>query len=153
MIKKKINFFRNVKPRFTCHIEYMRLLSQAMLFVPAGKEDAINYWTREIERYKEFYQKNIEFIVYYGRKDWHLNSIYFLRKNNKPDNNTSSNAYDADPNFCTSHDPIIRSYLAYTMYAKYARKKLLALTRNNTEKNEKKISQIPGSGQNKNEAA
>ena len=50
----EINFFRNVKPRFTCHIEYMRLLSQAMLFVPAGKEDAINYWTREIERYKEF---------------------------------------------------------------------------------------------------
>ena len=134
----EIVFFRNVKPRFTCHIEYMMLLSEALLNVPAASQDVINYWTREMNRVKGFYNKHIEFVVYYGRKDWHFNSTYFLRKNDKSGNSKPDHPYDADPEYCTSHDPLISSYLAYTMYSKYARKKLWELTRGKSANIEKK---------------
>ena len=119
--KDEIDFFRNVRRRFTSYIEYMMLLREALFSVPAEIKNAIDYWTKEIDRFKRFYDDNIDFIVYYGRKDWHHNSIYFLRRNNRSNNNQSVHSYNADPEYCTSHDPLISSYLAYKMYAKYAR--------------------------------
>ena len=142
--KDEIDFFRNVKPRFTSYIEYMMLLREALYSVPAEINNATDYWTKEIDRFKLFYNNNIDFIVYYGRKDWHYNSIYFLRRNNKSDNSKSAHPYDADPEYCTSHDPIIASYLAHKMYAKYARKKLWALTRDTNTNKETKIISLPG---------
>ena len=148
--KEEIDFFRNVKPRFTCHIEYMILLNAALLNVPSDTQDVINYWTREMNRVKDFYNKHIDFIVYYGRKDWHFNSTYFLKKSNKSGNTKPDHPYDADPEYFTSHDPLISSYLAYTMYSKYARKRLWALTRLKNANNGTKVIRLSGLDKMKN---
>ena len=124
----EIEFFRNVKPRFTSYIEYMVLLSQALTCIPTEKDAEISYWKEEVERFKRFQQRNLEFVIYYECKRRHYDSIYFLRKNNKATAIIPAPVYDADPEFCTSHDCMIRAFLAYRMYSKYARKKLWEVT-------------------------
>ena len=123
----EINYFRNIKPRFFSWIEYMILLKEALLYAPSEASGAIIFWKWELNRFKSFYNNNIDFIVYYERKDWHLNSTYFLRRNNKT-TDINPRVYDTDPAYYTSHDPRISSYLAHKMYSKYARRRLWELT-------------------------
>src|SRR6185503_20075299 len=49
---EEIDFFKNVKPHFTCHIQYFVLLSGSLLFIPATKESISMYWGEESRRYK-----------------------------------------------------------------------------------------------------
>ena len=124
----EIDFFRNVKPRFTCYIEYYVILTEALVCVPISKDAAVSYWKEEVNRVKRFCDKHSDFIIYYQCKRRHSDAIYFLRKNNRATVVTLPAVYDADPEYGTSHDSIIRTFLAYDMYAKYVRKRLWELT-------------------------
>jgi len=124
----EMDFFRNVKPRFTSYIEYIMLVSQALRVVPVEEKNQISFWKEEGNRLKKFYNDNISFVIYYNRKSHYDDSIFFLRKNNATQNIRPISAHDSDAEYFTSHDHLISAYLAYNMYAKYARKKLWALT-------------------------
>jgi hypothetical protein len=124
----EINFFRNVKPRFTSHIEYMMMIAEALLFAPAERKDAIDFWRGQASRVKKFYLKNVSFLIYYHRKDHDHDAEYFLRRNNKTPYTGLAHVYDRDADYSASHDHLIRTYLAYRMFAKFARRKLWILT-------------------------
>jgi len=124
----EIDFFRNVKPRFTSYIEYMALIKDALLAIASDETNKISLWKKESDRLKKFYDDNISFIVYYNRKSHDDDLKFFLRKNNDIQNIRSLSDHDNDPEYFASHDHLVTTYLAYNMYAKYARKKLWELT-------------------------
>src|SRR5689334_9574083 len=76
--KDEIDFFRNVKPQFTSHIEYYTIVSEALICVPQKREDAIVYWKGEANRFKRFCERNDDFLRYYESGKRFKDSLYFL---------------------------------------------------------------------------
>jgi hypothetical protein len=124
---EEIDFFRNVKPRFTCHIEYYAILSEALQFVPKDQKAVTHFWKEEYKRFGRFCSKNETFVSYYESGEQYGNSIYFLRENKQPGTFVTTVPYDADENLCSSHDRVLRSYLAHKMYNDYVRGRIKSL--------------------------
>ncbi len=142
---QEIEFFRDVKPQFTFHIEYFVILSEALRFAPkltpvpdevagclksevweaATKRGIIDYWENEGKRFKRFYDKHSEFIEYYesGKRD--NDSIYFLRENDVAKDLAISSLYDRDTTYSTSHERLLRTYLANKKYWEYCKEKFV----------------------------
>lgn len=136
---EEVDFFRNVKPQFTCMIEYFVLLSAALQFEPKeidilgeAKEsiaendwkrilikNKIEFWESEAKRCQRYYEKNTEFITYYesGRRD--NDRDFFLRKNDTKKEGLKLMLYDNDEEWLTTHDQLLRSYLAYRKFKEY----------------------------------
>jgi hypothetical protein len=131
---EEIDFFKNVKPRFTCYIEYFILLNGSLLFIPETKEKILTYWEGEVHRYKRFCDRHEEFLNYYRKGSHFEDKTYFLRENNLVGVALAAPPYDTELKFCTSHDPFIRSYLAYKMYAEYALNKLTSIMESENQK-------------------
>jgi hypothetical protein len=130
---EEVDFFRNVKPKFTCHIEYYAILSEALQFVPKDHASAssalavIHFWKEEYKRFGRFCSKNETFVNYYESGEQYGNSIYFLRENKQSGIPIAMVPYDSDENLCTSHDRVLRSYLAHKMYNDYVKGRIKAL--------------------------
>lgn len=120
----EIHFFRNVKPLFTSYIEYFIILVEAAMFVPNEREECMLYWKSEATRFDRFCNKHKEFINYYENDCHFLDSLYFSRIGVALKQLPKMPVYDIDINFRTSHDHLIRSYLANKMYYEYVRKKI-----------------------------
>lgn len=119
--RDEIEFFRNVKPQFTCYIEYFVILSEALLFIPEERQCAITYWEEESNRLKRFCDRHHSFVQYYESGNRHQDNLYFLRKSGEDLKFVPAvPAYDMDIAFCSSHDQLVRSYLAYKKYYEYA---------------------------------
>jgi hypothetical protein len=145
---EEVDFFRNVKPKFTCHIEYYAILSEALQFVPAPSElrsqpshglvapkggetiphkSVIEFWKEEYKRFGRFCSKNETFVNFYESGEQYGNCIYFLRENKQSGIPIAVVPYDADENLCSSHDRVLRSYLAHKMYNDYVKGRIKAL--------------------------
>ncbi|HVT84905.1 MAG TPA: RteC domain-containing protein [Chitinophagaceae bacterium] len=124
--EEEIDFFRNIKPKFTAEIQYYTIVSEALLFVPAKKEDQVLFWEKESERYKWFRDKHKEFIEYFEEDLHHLDGIWFTRVR---DVGVLQDliTYDADIDFCSTHDHLLRSLWAHKRYHEYAQNKLKAV--------------------------
>jgi hypothetical protein len=125
----EIEFFRNVKPHFTQHIEYYIILSEALVCVPGEPSKAICYWELEGKRFKRFCERNEEFVRYYESGQRFKDSLYFLKRNAGINYIPKSPVYDVDPDYCTSHDHLVRSFLANKKYWEYSKERLEALAR------------------------
>ena len=124
--EEEINFFREVKPRFTCHIEYYLILNQGLLFVPDDLVETIKYWTEEEKRYDRFCKRHENFVKYFDNK-WHYrDQDYFLQRNNRHAILPKERIY-VDEDCRSSHDWIVRSYLANKMYFEFVKKRLEVL--------------------------
>ena len=121
---EEIHFFRVVKPQFTHHIEYFLILSEATLFVPDELKHAVEYWEKELRRYRRFRIRNQEFVSYYESNCRSKDSIYFLRNNNLKCHDSLSILYNTDTDLCTAHDQVIRNYLALKKYDRYVRERI-----------------------------
>lgn len=125
---QEINFFKDLKPKFTAEIQYFAILSEALLFVPTDKEDQLCFWQREADRYQWFCDKNREFTDYYESGADHLDSIFFTKMNINVAPLQPLVSYDSDREFCSGQDHLVRSLLAHKMYWRYCREKLEMLT-------------------------
>jgi hypothetical protein len=121
---EEIEFFREVKPRFTAHMEYFINLVEILLLAENDKCRSGKLWEEEMLRYSRFYRKNQEFIEYYVSGSTSMDRTYFLRSEKKLCNDSKAIVFDADTKFSTSHDGLVRSLLAYKMYMEYIQKKL-----------------------------
>lgn len=124
---EEVEFFRNVKPHFTAYIEYYTLLSEALLCVPQEKSQAITYWEMENKRFKRFCEKNDAFVLYYESGRRFKDSLFFLRRNAGISYIPKSPVYDVDPDYCTSHDHLVRGYLAFKKFGEYCKGRLVSL--------------------------
>lgn len=51
---EEADFFRNVKPKFACYIEYFLRISEALLFAPIDLDDAVVFWKKGKNRFQKF---------------------------------------------------------------------------------------------------
>ncbi len=124
---KEINFFRNIKPKFTSHIQFYTILAEVLMFVPEEPEDQFEFWNDEIMRSKRFFEKHEEFVTYYETKCIHMDGVYFRRVEQDWVPAHPLAFYDADKRFCSSHDHLVRGILAHKMYFEYVRERLKEL--------------------------
>jgi hypothetical protein len=116
---EEIWFFRTMKPRFTCLIEYYTLVYHAELFIISLEEEDIPpFLEKENERIKNFHLCNQDFIDYYSNGRTDCDPLYFTRNRQSPPNN-KSRPYDAEPAAISSHDHLVSSIMAFEMYAAY----------------------------------
>lgn len=120
---EEIEFFREIKPRFTAYIEYYLILNQAVLFVPEEQLNETSYWQEEQTRYKRFYERNKDFIAYYESGSIDKNYHYFLERNNYTDAPSHERIYE-DGDCRSSHDHLVRGLLANQLYSAYVQERL-----------------------------
>ena len=133
---EEIEFFRNVKPHFTAHIEYFVILSEALTCVPADCGDALCYWEEEGKRLNRFCERNEDFVRYYESGERCRDNLYFLKRNARINYAPKLPVYDKDPDYCTSHDHYVRRYLANKMYWEYCKGKIELLVGYSTRSND-----------------
>lgn len=119
----EIDFFRNVKPRFTGYIQYFTIVSEALLFVPEKRGNEITYWEEEMKRYNIFCNKHEEFVAYYKSGNTDMDAHYFTRASEDSPNLHPLMTYDADKKFCSTHDWVIRGLVAHDLYHEFAKNK------------------------------
>lgn len=121
----EIDFYKNIKPKFTCYVEYLPLVYLALSFLPAGNDEMQQYfWTEESKKLQKFVEKNIDFVNYYRNGDTRYDRQYFLPANYDLAGFTVSKIYDTDRKFMTSHDHLVANFLAHEMYHEYVKNKL-----------------------------
>ena len=128
-IKDEINFYKNIKPKFTSHIEYFTMLYQSLLFIPSleGDEFKKAYWEHEQKRLKRFVDKNFQFVNYYSNGQTNMDLQYFVAANYDLGNLSVAKAYNMDGEFISSHDHLVASLFAQAMYYDYVKGKLAEL--------------------------
>lgn len=122
----EIEFFKSVKPQFTAYIEHYLILNQGLLFIPGQKEDEVAYWEEEERRYQRFYERNRDFIQYYENGKTESDAEYFLQRNNRLLLLPQERIYE-DLDCRSSHDHLIRGFLANRMYKQYVENRLKQL--------------------------
>lgn len=129
---EEIEFFKFVKPNFTSYQEYFILLYESLLFVPKDKENAICFWQDELKQYERFCNKHRYFISYYQTGKRKLDKVYFLRQNCQTNLECACSIYDINTMYRTSHDSLIRSFLARKRYWQFVRETIKDLEVYNT---------------------
>ena len=124
--EKVKDIWSEVKPQFTSHIEYYLILNQGLLFIPDDPFEATNYWKDEEQRLQRFCNRNEDFIRYLESKSHHNDGDYFLQRNNRHALLPQERIY-ADADCRSSHDWLIRSWLANKMYNDFVKKRLKVL--------------------------
>lgn len=124
---EEIVFFKTVKPQFTSYIEYYLVLNQGLLFIPEEAEERLLYWQEETKRHQRFCDRNADFIRYYEINGTDQDAQYFLQRNNRNVAMPQERIYE-DADCRSSHDHIIRGFLANRMYHEYAAGKIRQLS-------------------------
>ncbi|HMU47863.1 MAG TPA: RteC domain-containing protein [Chitinophagaceae bacterium] len=151
---EEIEFFRNIKPKFTSYIEYYVMLSEALQFAPgeikmpeeikshsskeswetAVQKNKREFWENEEKRYQRFYDKHAELIAYYESGKVNKDRIYFLRSNNELKNDFKLMLYDNDTEWLTYYEQIIRSWLAHRKFREYVGNRISQLQKTNFQR-------------------
>jgi RteC protein len=122
----EIEFFKMVKPEFTSYIEYNLILNQGLLFIPAEREQALNYWKEEVKRHQRFLERNRVFVEYYESGSIEQDAECFLQRNNRLTAMPQERIYE-DNDCRSSHDHLVRGLLANRMYKEYVDKRIKQL--------------------------
>lgn len=123
----EIDFYRNVKPKFTSYQQYFILLYESHMFIPPDPLQIPAYWRRESKSLQGFFKEHRSFIRYYLTGKTHKDKEYFLPKRVPIKSILSYSVYDINMDYCSSHDHLVRSYLAHKMFAIFLRQKIKTL--------------------------
>lgn len=112
----EIDFFRNIKPRFTFLLEYFLLLVRHQAYADAGAEALEAFRREERGRIERFNQQHAAFIKYYdaGRTEW--DDQYFLRRKYRKAQRPPSQVYDRTADFWTNGDWIVTLLMAHRRF-------------------------------------
>ncbi|OQP65732.1 hypothetical protein A3860_14100 [Niastella vici] len=124
---RKIDFFKNCKPKFTGLIEYYMQRCQAILFLPQdNKEEKIQFWQRELTKIKHFFNEHKEFCEYYIKGDTDRDYIYFMNNDSK-EGYHKKRIYTSDKQTSSPYDYLTATLLAYQQYEIYVSDQLKIL--------------------------
>ncbi|MDB5199199.1 MAG: hypothetical protein JWO92_1162 [Chitinophagaceae bacterium] len=122
---QEINFYKNIKPTFTCYIEYFTIVYLSLCYEPPGSPEVQKFfWIEELKKLQKFYHRNAAFVAYYKNGCDEQDLQYFLPDNHDLGNYVTSRIYDMDGAFMTSHDHLVAMLLAQELYHEYVKKKL-----------------------------
>lgn len=126
--EQEINFFKNIKPRFTSKLIYYNAIYKIETKKPHGGERIIKkYLNNELDKLKRYFDNNLDFYRYYRTGSNYLDIKYFTRGKFDIKMALDSFYFEADHTFSTSHDFKVAKILAHDLIQVYLEYKLLIM--------------------------
>lgn len=116
----EINFFKNIKPKFSSKLIFYQKAYEIQLYLPiAPVPDIKNYFLKELQKIGTYLSDNKELFSYYRSNSTLFDEIYFLRK--KPDSwlLLSLDDYETDLDFTTFYDHKISKIIAFDFLSEF----------------------------------
>ena len=121
----EIDFFRNIKPKFTSLYIYHNAIFKIETKMPHGGERiAKKYLNKELKKLKRYFDNNLDFYNYYRTGSSYLDYKYFVRGNHDVKLRLDSYYFEADHTFSTTHDFKIAKILAHDLVQVYIETKI-----------------------------
>ncbi|MBS4041306.1 MAG: RteC domain-containing protein [Flavobacteriales bacterium] len=127
-LDQEIDFFKNIKPRFTSKLIYYNAIYKIESKIPHGGERVVKkYLNNELEKLKRYFDSNLDFYRYYRTGSNYLDNKYFTRGKFDVKLALDSFYFEADHTFSTSHDFKVAKIMAHDLIQVYLEDKLLVL--------------------------
>ena len=126
--EQEIDFFKNIKPRFTSKLIYYNAIFKIETKKPHGGERIIKkYLNNELEKLKRYFDNNLDFYKYYRTGSNYLDHKYFTRGKFDIKLTLDSFYFEVDHTFSTSHDFKVAKIVAHDLIQVYLEDKLLMM--------------------------
>ena len=126
--ESQIDFFKNVKPKFTSLYIYHNAIYKIETKMPrGGNRIAKKYLNKELKKLKRYFDNNLEFYNYYRTGSCYLDIKYFSRGSLDIKLRLDSFYFEVDKNFSTSHDFKVAKILAHDLVQVYIETRLLQM--------------------------
>jgi len=140
----EVDFFKNVKPKFTSKLIFYNAVFKIETKKPHGGERIIKkYLNNELDKLKRYFDSNLDFYRYYRTGSSYLDHKYFVRGKFDVKLALDSFYFEADHTFSTSHDFKVAKILAHDLIQVYLEDKLLIME----NKDPKEKSQVQSEGE------
>jgi hypothetical protein len=124
----QIDFFKNVKPKFTSLYIYHNVIFKIETKMPhGGNRIAKKYLNKELQKLKRYFDNNLDFYNYYRTRSCYLDDKYFTRGRIDLKLRLDSFYFEVDHNFSTTHDFKVAKILAHDLVQVYIETKLLQM--------------------------
>lgn len=118
--EEEICFYKEYKPQLFSKLIYFSEIYKIETKRPTGSDTAQkNYIIKELDRIKDYFDKNLDFYQYYRTEKTHLDRYYFLRVEPDIELNVDCFYFERDNNFSTSFDYKVSKILANEMLRIY----------------------------------
>jgi len=131
-VNDEINFFKNIKPKFSSKLIFYQKAYEIQLYLPIGHvTDLKNYYFKEIQKIEKYLNDNKELFSYYRSNSTLFDEIYFVRK--KPDSwlLLSLDDYETDLDFTTFYDHKISKIVAFDLLSEFIKDSINKLDQKN----------------------
>ena len=126
--EQEIDFFKNIKPKFTSKLIYYNAIYKIETKKPHGGERIVKkYINNELEKLKRYFDSNLDFYRYYRTGSNYLDVKYFTRGKFDIKLALDSFYFEADHSFSTSHDFKVAKIMAHDLIQVYLEDKLLIM--------------------------
>lgn len=130
-LEQEIEFFKKIKPKFTAHMIFFRLLYHDSLFEPKeGVKERIAFWTKQGQRLQKYKDEHREFYEYWKSGCSERDEEYFKSggKSAVMDARTVANIiYETKEAVESSHDNTVATFLALEKYEQFVNGKLATI--------------------------
>ncbi|MBM6498108.1 RteC domain-containing protein [Flavobacterium macrobrachii] len=124
----EIDFFKNIKPKFTSKLIYYNAIFKIETKKPHGGERILKkYLNNELDKLKRYFDSNLDFYRYYRTGSNYLDIKYFTRGKVDIKMALDSFYFEADHSFSTSHDFKVAKIMAHDLIQVYLEDKLLIM--------------------------
>lgn len=131
--EQEIDFFKNVKPKFTSKLIYYNAVFKIETKKPHGGERIIKkYLNNELEKLKRYFDNNLDFYKYYRTGSNYLDHKYFTRGKFDIKLALDSFYFEVDHTFSTSHDFKVAKIMAHDLIQVYLEDKILMIENKDT---------------------
>ncbi len=126
--EQEIDFFKNIKPKFTSKLIYYNAIYKIETKKPHGGERILKkYLNHELVKLKRYFDNNLDFYKYYRTGSNYLDHKYFTRGKFDVKLALDSFYFEVDHTFSTSHDFKVAKILAHDLIQVYLEDKLLMM--------------------------
>jgi hypothetical protein len=127
--EQEIDFFKNIKPKFTSKFIFYNMIYKIETKKPYGGERVVKkYLNNELQKIKIYFDNNLDFYKYYRTGNNYLDFKYFVRGKFDIKLTIDSFFFEVDHNFATSHDFKVAKILAHDLVQVYLENKLLEIS-------------------------
>ena len=124
----EIDFFKNIKPKFTSKLIYYNAIFKIETKKPHGGERILKkYLNNELDKLKRYFDNNLDFYKYYRTGSNYLDHKYFTRGKFDIKLALDSFYFEVDHTFSTSHDFKVAKIMAHDLIQVYLEDKLLMI--------------------------
>jgi hypothetical protein len=126
--ESEIEFFKNIKPKFTSLYIYHNAIFKIETKMPrGGNRIAKKYLNKELKKLKRYFDNNLDFYNYYRTGSSFFDFKYFTRGSHDIKFRLDSFYFEADHNFSTTHDFKVAKILAHDLVQVYIETKILKM--------------------------